>query len=246
MESDTMPALELRINALTVSQSSVPDRRGGLRDDAFLWHGITDVRWDGKELPIRIEARSAQADRAHAARERWACLLNSAAKKRAQRGTLCGFDRNDVTSDILKRLSTKATTLSATVSKSILLQLGEYYELDQLARRSFKYAIRRVRAFAKSPPMAGSTTSDAYGMLSFIEQSLEAGDQGNLYGWNDEKLSGIRTYMQELTTRKNRHHPGYVHARDYILSNTSCFSPPDAWIRHPPTINADILDKPGL
>jgi hypothetical protein len=241
-----MPTLELRINPLTVSQSFLSDGQGGQRNDAILWHGITELRWDSKELPVRIEARSAQADREQAATERWACLLNSAAKKRAQRGALCAFDRNDVTSDIPKRLLSKATTLSVTVSKSILLRLGEDYEADRLARRSFEYAVGRVRAFAESPPITGSSTGDAYGMLSFVQQSLDAGDQGHLYGWNDEKLSGIRDYLQELATRKNRQHPGYARAREYVLSNTSCFSPPDAWIRRPPTINADILAKAGL
>ena len=241
-----MPALELRINASSVGQSSLSDGRGGWRDDAFLWHGIVDLRWDGKTLPIRIEARSDHADRAQAARERWASLLNIAAKKRVQRGSLCAFDRNDVTSDLPKRLSSQATTLSATVRTSVLVQLDEDHELDQLARRSFKYAVGQVRAFGESPPIAGFSTGDAYGMLSFIQQSLDAGDQGNLYGWNEEKVSGMRGYMQELTTRKNRQHPGYVRAREYILSNTSCFSPPDAWIRRPPTIKPDILAKAGI
>jgi hypothetical protein len=37
--------------------------------------------------------------------------------------------------------------------------------------------------------------SVSFGQL--IKQSLDAGDQGYLYGWNDETLSGIRAYAQE-------------------------------------------------
>jgi hypothetical protein len=240
-----MATLELKIDPATVRQGILPDGRGGWREDQILWHGVTELRWDAKSLPIRLEARSSDTDRSESTRERWSFLLNNAAARRLRDGVLRPFAANDVAVDVPTRLRSKTATLSVRIDKSALAQWDEAYEQDQLARRSFKYAMGRIRAFAESPPPHGHSESDAYVMLSFVQQSLDAGDQGYLYGWNDEKLSGIRSYLQELTTRKNRQHPGFVRARDYILSNTSCFSPPDAWIRQPPTINTDTLAKAG-
>jgi hypothetical protein len=238
--------LELTINPATVGQSFFSDGKTGRRQDRFLWHGIVELRWDEKTLPIRVEATAAEAENGQPDRERWTKLLRQAAINCARDRLLRPFEADDVTYDLPKRSTAKATSGVIKAAVSYLARLNEDYELDQLARRSFNYARQRIRAFAEMPPLAGSSDSDVYAMLSFLQQSLDAGDQGHLYGWNDEKLSGMRTYAQELCTRKNRRHHGFVNAREYILSNVSCFAPPDAWTRRPPTINPEILAGAGL
>jgi hypothetical protein len=238
--------LEITINAATVGQSFFSDGKTGRRQDRFLWHGIVELRWDEKTLPIRVEATSAEAENGHLDRERWTKLLGRAAINRARASLLRPFEANDVTYDIPKRATARAASGAVKAAASYLARLNEDYELDQLARRSFTYARQRIRAFAEMPPLAGSSDSDVYAMLAFLQQSLDAGDQGHLYGWNDEKLSGMRSYAQELSTRKNRRHQGFVNAREYILSNINCFELPDAWTRRPPTMNPEILAGAGL
>lgn len=107
--------------------------------------------------------------------------------------------------------------------------------LDVQARASFERVKDRLRGRVDMINRGG--ISDFLSDLHFLEEVLDCGDLGHMYGWYQEKLGGIRMYANDLAGHKNTNHSSYLSAIGYIQDNLFSFAPPMAWLRRPPVMN---------
>lgn len=207
---------------------------GRRKPDEFFWQGIADLRWDGKSLPVVVSARTDEEDREGSTKADWEAKLRSAAVGAAKIGALSAFRENDLTHRLPKRPTGKPGAAKVRVSDSFLKRLEEEFAHDQLARKSFRHAVARVRAYGDWPASQGN---DASVMLTFLTRCIECCYTEFMYSWYREKISGIRRSMEDLARRKDRSHAGYRQSQEHIKDNIYGFNPPDAWLQRPPVLN---------
>jgi hypothetical protein len=210
------------------------ERTGEWRQDAFIWRGQAELKWDDKTLAVVAMAHSEAKERPEADVATWAILLNHGAASLVESERLTAFAENDVGGHLpAEKLPAGEAGMTVSVSDAYFKQLLQEHELDQLARKSFEYAVQRLEVFARNP----GNSNDGGSMFAYLERCLDAGYLDTMTGWYREKMLGIREYMTDLAKRKNRNHDGYRRAQEYINSNLFSFAPPSAWLQRPPTIN---------
>ncbi len=130
-------------------------------------------------------------------------------------------------------LSPFKCTITSDAFQDIINQFTEY----SAARRSFDYAVNRLREFADYTPYGLKChQSEIFSLLCFLERLLGSADAGHLHGWYREKQSGIRSRFNDMFRRKQENHPGYKRAQDYIRRNLFLYRAPDVWHEHPPIL----------
>ncbi|WP_339742043.1 hypothetical protein [uncultured Rubinisphaera sp.] len=226
-------SVSIEIVPMSLDQSLVRDHHTrDYRKDLFHWTGIATLNWDDKKLKVVVFAKSKEEGRTENEKKQWSDRLRLATAKAVDGEFISAFKLNEVTYSVPSPLPDPVPSdASASPSDTYIEQLNKEYEHDRAARESFDFAVDRLRE-----RMGGSP--EANDLFYFLQQSIAAADMGTMSGWYMEKMTGIASYMRQLETRKNRNHPGYIRARDYIQSQLFSFSQPDAWIDYPP-----ILDK---
>lgn len=156
-------------------------------------------------------------------------------------GQLSAFPANDLTSFLQEAKTIRNGPQTVTIKEKFHQKIEQEWELDTQARRSFRHAVAQVRKEVGSLPHG-----EANVWMEFLERMLRCADLGHGYGWYQEKLSGIRTYVSDLSRRKNRNHPSFRGGLDYIYSNLSFFSPPTTWRERPAIVSTQELDRCGV
>lgn len=208
-----------------------------LHSEKFLYDMIVNATWGEKSLSFYVFSRTDNEDR-HLQKE-WAQALNHAASKMLKSGRLSAFDRNDLTNCVTDY--PEADSISVKLSKANFEKMEGEYEYAQRAEKSFRRLVDRLYAFAQGPSEFGYQEASAN--LFMLDRMLEAAHLGHMYGWTNEKMSMIRRYIPSLATRKQRNHQNFRSEQEYVTSNLSCFSTPDAWTDRPPVFDDKILQK---
>lgn len=210
------------------------------RDDDFKWQSIIHIKWCDKRLAFFITTHSDIEDRQSSEGDKWTLRLLDAAIGAVKSGKLSAFTENDVTRYLRDNPKVKNVPQTISVSDEFAQQLEQEFDLDQKARQSFEHIVDKVRSAVDYLPHGAS---DIGSSLYMIECMLKCGHLGYEYGWYQEKMSGIRSYVSDLARRKNRRQEGFQSGLDYIRSNLFSFSAPIAWIQRPPVISAAELNQ---
>lgn len=236
-EAASARTIELRINQHDAQRGLVRDERSGdWRTDVYMWHGLVELRWDGKSLFTVVMAQAKDDGHSEETCKKWAAILNAGAADLVRSDLLSAFEINKVRDEILPEPRSDALVIAVAPPTLFLSRLSEEYEIDQLARKSFEFALRKLNAYADYPPSHG-ISSDGPAMFRYLENCLTAGYLGTMGAWYKEKMSGIERCIADLARRKNRSHAGFRESQEYMRRNLSLFSAPKAWTKRPPTLD---------
>ena len=223
-------------NSMGVSQSLIRAKDSNAwEDNDYLWKGVYHLKFDAFRLPVLACSHCETEDSGEEDRDLWRNRLSRALCEAIEGRQITAFEENDVTT-YAKGVNDSSRWEESTIEldEEFYSRLKAEAELDARARVSFQRVIDRLRA--RVDTIYRGAIGDFLSDLHFVEEVLDSGYLGHLYGWYREKLSGIRMYVNDLARRKNANHPSYLSGIGYIRDNLFSFAPPMAWLRQPPVM----------
>jgi hypothetical protein len=122
------------------------------------------------------------------------------------------------------------------IPETLAASIVEQWTKGRTANSKYQAAVKRLSEMLDGDLYSlNRQQMVASSLLRFIEASIHAGDVGHLYSWYNEKLSTIRSCLQDLYGRKNPNHPGAVRSFQTARTPLYNFHDIEIWSEAPPS-----------